>query len=191
MELLKNSTLPPYTQEQLVVLVQQNDEQAFNTLVDEFLPIIRAKAVMFKKLEADDLVQEGLLGLWSAVQTYDSNKSASFKTYANKCIDNRMFTGANKSRCKKYIPTELIISLDNKDFMQVAGGLSPEQRMIDRESYIGMIRHIKKILSQREFSVLGYYLAGYSYIQIAQKLGTTPKVVDNALQRIRKKLKHK
>ncbi len=190
MEFLNDSAPTAYTLEQLALLIQKNDEQAFNTLVDKFLPVIKIKASKFTQLESDDLVQEGLLGLWSAVQTYDPEKSASFKTYANKCIDNRMLTGASKTKGKKFIPSELMISLDNSDFTQITGEQSPEQRMIDQEAYLGMIKRIKGLLSGTEFSVLGYYLAGYSYGQIAEKLGTNAKAVDNALQRIRNKLKH-
>lgn len=188
--LLNNDAQNHCDLEQLALLAQKSDDESFNSLVDGFLPVIKIKASKFTQVETDDLVQEGLLGLWSAVQTYDKEKSASFKTYANKCINNRMITVASKIKGKKHIPRELIISLEDSNFTEITGGLSPEQSMIDRESYLGMIKRVKSLLSSTEFSVLGYYLAGYSYEQIAKKLGTNAKAVDNALQRIRCKLKH-
>lgn len=176
--------------EKLVIKIQTNDETAFETLVNKYLPIIRAKVQKYSMLaDSEDLVQEGLLGLWSAAQTYNYDSSASFKTYANKCIDNRINTGANKSKGKKHIPTELLIYLDSEDSSQLKDKSTPEQHIIERENYITTINRIKNVLSVKEFKVLSYYLAGNSYSQIAVLLDTNVKAIDNAIQRIRKKLK--
>lgn len=176
--------------EKLVIKIQTNDETAFEALVNKYLPAVKAKAQKYSMLaDSEDLVQEGLFGLWSAAQTYNCNSSASFKTYAYKCIDNRINTGANKCKGKKHIPTDLLIYLDSDDSTQLKDKSTPEQRIIERENYITTINRIKTVLSVKEFKVLSYYLAGNSYKQIADLLGTNVKAIDNAIQRIRKKLK--
>ena len=170
--------------------IQANNETAFESLVDKYLPVIKVKAQKYCMLaDMDDLIQEGLLGLWSAVQTYNFDSTASFKTYAYKCIDNRINTGANKGKGKKHIPTELLIYLDSDDSTQLKDKSTPEQHIIERENYFTTINRIKSILSVKEFKVLSFYLAGNSYKQIAELLETDTKAVDNAVQRIRRKLK--
>lgn len=176
--------------EELVIKIQKNNETAFEILADKYLPIIRAKVQKYSMLvDCEDLIQEGLLGLWSAAQTYNFDNIASFKTYAYKCIDNRINTGANRCKGKKHIPTELLIYLDSDDSTQLKDKSTPEQRVIERENYITTINRIKNVLSAKEFKVLSYYLTGNSYKQIADSLGTNIKAIDNAIQRIRKKLK--
>ena len=176
--------------EKLVMKIQSNNETAFESLVDKYLPIIKAKVQKYCMLaDSDDLIQEGLLGLWSAAQTYNFDSTASFKTYAYKCIDNRINTGANKCKGKKHIPKELLIYLDSDDSTQLKDKFTPEQHIIERENYFATINRIKSILSVKEFKVLSYYLAGNSYKQIAELLETNTKAIDNAVQRIRKKLK--
>ncbi len=178
-------------EEELALQAQTNNGLAFNILADLYEPIIIFKANKFKKLaDRDDLVQEGLLGLWGAVQTYNPNKSASFKTYANKCIDNRILSGVNKANGKKHIPSELLVYLGSDELNQVKDNVTPEQSLIERENYIGFIKRIKSKLSKREFTVLSYHTAGKSYKQIAEILQMDIKAVDNAIQRIRKKLKY-
>ncbi len=177
------------TDENLVLQTQNNDEYAFDTLVSRYLPLIRIKTDKYIDTDKDDLVQEGLLGLWSAVQTYDPQKNAAFKTYAFICIENRMISGAKKGKGKKHIPSELLIYLDSDELGQIKDSNSPEQSIIERESYTGTVKHIKDILSTKEFKVLSYYLAGNTYGQIAEILNCDVKAVDNAIQRIRKKLK--
>lgn len=176
--------------EKLVIKIQSSDETAFESLVSKYLPAIKAKVQKYSMLaDSEDLIQEGLLGLWSAAQTYNFNSNASFKTYAYKCIDNRINTGANKCKGKKHIPTELLIYLDSDDSTQLKDKSTPEQRIIEHENYLTTINRIKNVLSVKEFKVLSYYLAGNSYKQIADFLGTNTKAIDNAIQRIRKKLK--
>lgn len=185
-EYISKNTL---TDEELALQTQNNDEYAFNTLVNLYLPIIRIKASKFKDIDLDDLVQEGLLGLWSAAQTYDTNKNATFKTYAFKCIDNRLVSGAKMGKGKKQVPQELLIYLDGDQNVQLKDNGNPEQSVIEHENYTVMVKHIKDILSKKEFKVLSYYLAGNTYGQIAEILDCDVKAVDNAIQRIRKKLK--
>lgn len=178
------------TDEKLALQIQNNDEYAFDTLVNRYLPLIRIKADKYVDTDKEDIVQEGLLGLWSAVQTYNPHKNASFKTYALVCIENRMISGIKRGKGKKHIPSDLLISLDSDEFGQIKGSNSPEQSIIEHESYRGMVKYIKEVLSARELKVLSYYLAGNTYGQIAEILDCDIKAVDNAIQRIRKKLKH-
>ncbi len=185
-EYISKNTL---TDEELALQAQNNNEYAFNTLVNLYLPVIRIKAGKFKDTDVDDLIQEGLLGLWSAAQTYDPTRNATFKTYAFKCIDNRLISGAKIGKGKKHIPQELLIYLDSDENVQLKDNSSPEQSVIEHENYTVMVKHIKDILSKKEFKVLSHYLAGNTYGQIAEILDCDVKAVDNAIQRIRKKLK--
>ncbi len=176
--------------EKLIMKIQAGNEGAFEILVDKYLPVINAKAQKYRTIaDVDDLIQEGLLGLWSAAQTYEFNRNTLFKTYAYKCIDNRINTGANKYTGKKHIPTELLIYLDSEESTQLKDKRTPEQQIIDRENYTVAINRIKSLLSVKEYKVLSYYLVGNSYKQIAKALDSDVKSIDNAIQRIRKKLK--
>lgn len=180
----------PGEDEKLIQDIQTGNESAFEQLVDKYLPAINAKAQKYRTVaDVDDLIQEGLLGLWSAAQTYEFNRNTSFRTYAYKCIDNRINTGANKYTGKKHIPTELLIYLDSEDSTQLKDKRTPEQQIIERENYTVTINRIKSLLSVKEYKVLSYYLVGNSYQQIAKALNSDVKSIDNAIQRIRKKLK--
>ncbi len=185
-----NNARHPGEDEKLIMKIQAGDESAFELLVDKYLPVINAKVQKYRTIaDVDDLIQEGLLGLWSAAQTYDFNHNTLFKTYAYKCIDNRINTGANKYTGKKHIPSELLIYLDSEDSTQLKDKHTPEQQIIDRENYTAAINRIKSLLSVKEYKVLSYYLVGNSYKQIAKTLNSDVKSIDNAIQRIRKKLK--
>lgn len=175
----------------LVLRAQSGDEDAFNSLVKIYEPVIYFKANKFKETaEAEDLVQDGLMALWGAVQTYDQSKGAAFKTYANRCIDNRIFSGISKVSTKKSIPKDLLVYLDGDETVQAENSVSPEQSIIDRESYITFVKNIKNKLSDMELAVLSHHTSGKSYRQIADILHTEVKAVDNAIQRIRKKLRN-
>lgn len=182
-----------FTDGQLASLVSNNDSFAFVELTARYLPLVKAKAARFRStmLETDDLCQEGLMGLLNAARTYDSAGGASFKTYAGVCITNRMIMACRTAANQKNLPLNNFISLSDHDTeLGVSDNTTnPETVLIDSESLELMRQRMEQMLSQMELRVLMLYLDGCSYSEISSKLGITFKAADNALQRVRLKLK--
>ena len=152
--------------------------------------------------DSDDLIQEGMIGLFKAVRDYDIGRDASFSTFADLCVSRQMYTAVQASRRQKHIPLNTYISLDNSagtnregeeeklvNVLAFRSGQSPEEMVIDRENVTQLERTIEKELSSFEKQVLDLYLTGMGYQQIARVLGKDDKSTDNALQRIKTKLK--
>ncbi len=133
----------------------------------------------------DDIVQDVTFSIYSSINSFDETKS-SFATFANTIIKRVIISYIKKSNRKKDIPEELLQPLDN---IQVPDFNSPEKILLDKEQFKDFTDNIKLELSNLEFKVLNLFLSGLSYEDIADKLGIAPKAVDNALSRIRKKLK--
>ena len=157
--------LDSMTDEQLASQAQNGSDQAAGCLIARYLPMAAARAVGFfgPGLEQDDLVQEGLLGLWSAVKSFDPQRGASFSTFASQCVGQAM-------------------QLPDRD--------DPEAAFIEKESQQLRSRKMQRLLSPREWAVLERYLKGESYQEISEHLGISAKAVDNALQRVRRKLQN-
>lgn len=173
------------TDDELVLIALTNDE-AYSELISRYLPSIRRLSRVYTKSSADrdDLVSEGILGLMNAVKTYSSDKGASFSTYAGVCVNNRMLTALKKSlRIQKREE-----SLDEFD---ASGGSSPEKIVIDREALNEIFSEVSENLTELERTVFLQYLGGDSYDDIAKGLDIDRKAVDNALARVRKKLRKK
>ncbi len=182
-----------YTDIQLANLVNRGNSDAFVELTTRYMSLIRAKAAPFRctMLECDDLCQEGLWGLLSAARTYDSAGKAGFRTYAGVCISNRIITAYRAAASRKNLPLNDFVSLsdDDSEMDMSDSTTNPETVLMDRESVKMMRQRIKQNLSKMEQRVLMLYLGGCSYHEIAAKLSVTSKAVDNALQRVRLKLK--
>lgn len=169
---------------------EKNASSAINTLILRYLPIIRTIAMDFKKsdLETDDFVQEGLFSLIQAIKTYDETKEASFSTYVSICVRRRLLSIV-KVR-KKDFPNDVLVSLNNNnEVLNLGGSDCVEDELVNRDAYEILMKKINNVLSPFEQSVFNCYLDVFTYEEIALALGTTPKSVDNALQRIRKKLR--
>ncbi len=176
--------------ETLVCQIQEGKGELFNIIADRYFSVIKTKAFSLSITDTEDSIQEGLMGLWSAVQTYDFTKNIKFRTYAFRCIENAILSGIKRNMGKKQIPKGNIVYLDGDDTHFIQDTLpSPEDSIIQQEDYLCMIEKIKCVLSKKELRVLSYYLAGNSYQQIAHIMNCDKKAVDNAIQRIRKKLK--
>lgn len=177
----------------LAELVKEGDSEAFAELTARYMFLVRAKAAPFHsaQMEIDDLCQEGLLGLLSAAQTYNPAGHASFRTYAGICIANRVIMAYRSAASRKNRPLCNFVSLSESGAPELSlpGGSDPEALLSDSESVHMMWRRIKAELSPLEFQVLQLYLGGYSYGEIAQRLAISSKTADNALQRVRTKLK--
>ena len=135
---------------------------------------------------------KSLLGLFKAVRDYKPGKEASFATFAGLCIDRQMYSAVASSQRQKHQPLNSFVSLSepvSEQELRLVDEETPEEIMISRENVIGMHERIKERLSKFEYQVLELYLKGYDYTQIAEKLGKQPKAIDNALQRIRSKVR--
>ena len=169
-----------------LTLAKCGDEAALAALIARFMPFIRvmAKRAAGPGFDFEDAVQEGYIGLFFAVKTYSVEKGATFSTYANTCIRNAVLGAVRSARRKKHALLSDAISLHEE-----ASVPGPEEATILKEQYREAVRDINTKLSGFEKDALLLSLNGQSYTQIAQALSRTPKAVDNALVRVRRKLK--
>lgn len=160
-----------------------SDEQAYSELISRFLPTVRrlARVYAFNPSDQDDLFSEGLLGLMNSVKTFNKEKNASFLTYASVCISNRMLNALKKS-------DRILKREEGLDDRVLPSAHSPESILIEREAINELVGDLK-YLSRLERDVFVLYIQGASYQNISEALGISPKSVDNALRRIRTKLR--
>lgn len=177
------------TDEELLNQINSGDESATDKIIIRYRSTVEAIAMKYinSPLEKDDLVQEGMIGLVAAIKSYNSDKGAKFVTYATRCINNSMQTALNKFSRLKDIPQSSIVELD-EDLIDNMTGLSAEDEFLAKESVSVLIDTLYEELSKFENEVLRLHIVGCSYTEIADKLGKNPKAIDNAIQRIRKKL---
>ena len=188
------------TDEKLIENIKQEDTNALDCLIQRYNDIVTMKANRFFMVgaEKEDMVQEGMIGLYKAVKSFDSEKQNSFKTFANMCIERQLITAVKNSNRQKHIPLNSSISLnaaayddnedmDKMDVLDVKTLNDPSDIIADREYFESMENKIKENLSEFELQVLREYEKGKSYAAIAEKLNAKIKSVDTAIQRIRKK----
>lgn len=173
---------------ELVELIKKGQYELFHTLIKRYQPYINATAssLSSSKNEVEDLVQEGNIALYSAVQAFDSEK-ANFKTFAARCIKNAMVDVLRKHTAKHKIPDALVASFDD---VEPEDNNTPEKIFFDNESYKLLTDSINLELSKFEHKVLSAHLSGMSYSDIAEVLDISVKSVDNSLRRVREKLKN-
>ncbi len=189
---------------ELIMRSRDGNSEVTDYLMEKYKDLVRNKARSMFILGADndDLIQEGMIGLFKAVRDYDAGRDASFYTFAELCISRQIYTAVQASRRKKHIPLNNYISLygnvsdndkdDEKyliDALQQSGALSPEEMIIDRENVEGLEQRIEESLSPFEKQVLDLYITGMSYVQIARVLGKDEKSTDNALSRLKLKIR--
>lgn len=187
------------TDDQLSQRLRKGDKSAFDALVTRYASFVRSKASAYRQtgLEEEDLIQEAVLGLLSAAESYDNQTGASFQTFAGICIERRLLTACRSAARQKHIPLNQYVSLNDEIDRKLAESqlasidlMNPENLVISREDMKRVRRRIEQTLSGLEFKVLALYLSGRTYEEIAEKLSVSPKAVDNALQRIRRKLRN-
>lgn len=184
------------TDEELQALAAQRNSGAEEALAERYARLVRACARPFflHGGDSEDLIQEGMLGLLSAIREFDADKGASFKTYAEICIRNRIQSAIRSAARKKHAPLNDGVSLDDilSDESQSLGSQyfqrSPEEQVLARETEKEFVSAYSRRLSKLEAQVLNLYLEGLSYQEMAAALERDPKAVDNAVQRIRRKL---
>lgn len=184
--------------EDLCVLYNSGDRRAEEVLISRYTALVRrcARPFFLAGGDSEDLTQEGMVGLMKAVREYASDKDASFRTFAETCVRNRLYSVLRAASRDKHLPLNQSVSLDTPffDSNSYTSGTSdmaqrnPEDFLIDREYTKSLLFVVRKQLSEFEAKILGYYLDGLSCREIAQAVGKPPKSVDNAVQRIRRKV---
>ena len=183
-----------YTDEELVELLRQGDTEVMDYLLEKYKFVVRQKARVLYLAggEADDLIQEGMIGLFKAVRDFRTDKEASFATFARVCIDRQIYSAIQNSNRQKHQPLNSYVSLNQEDESSPIWELSvenPESIIIDQETTEDLRKRISDYLSPMENKVLDLYLKGKGYVEIGGILNKSPKSVDNALQRIRSKIR--
>lgn len=200
------------TDEELIELSRGGDFAATEFLMEKYKGLVRSKARLFRLPDgdADDLIQEGMLGLFKALRDYDAGKNASFATFASLCIARQLGTAVEAAGRKKHQPLNTAVSYDTpvpeegeistrsakgtgstSTYLELLASedADPETAYISKESRRNLEENIQEVLSPLEREVLDLYLADLNYVQIAEKLGRDPKSMDNALQRIKAKVR--
>ena len=184
--------------ETLCLRVRSGDRSAEDLLIHRYTRLVRTCARPFFLCggDSEDLTQEGMIALVRAIREYAAEKEASFRTFAEICIRNRLSSVVRDASRGKHAPLNQSVSLDIPFFDpdSYTSGSShlaqrnPEEFLIDREHTKSLLAGVRKQLSEFEAKILGYYLDGLSCREIAEQVGRSPKSVDNAVQRIRRKL---
>lgn len=191
------------TDEKLIELSRDGKDEVIDYLLDKYKGLVRRKArtMFLVGGDTDDLIQEGMIGLYKAVRDYDVRKEASFLTFANLCIDRQIYSAINASNRKKHSPLNSYISFPLLNFLndnvtnelymdkQNVNHRNPEDLYIDMENVLHIEHMLEKELSAFEYEVLKMYIDGADYIEIAERMDKKPKSIDNAIQRIKKKVK--
>lgn len=191
------------TDEELIVRLRDGEEQITDYIMDKYKNLVRSKAgsMFILGADRDDLIQEGMIGLFKAIRDYDCGRDASFFTFAELCISRQMYSAVQAAGRMKHIPLNSYISLyggstgqgeeeENGVLAILAdNGLNPEDFVIDKENVENLEKQIEQELSAFEKQVLDLYMTGMSYSQIAKVLGRDEKSTDNALQRLKSKIK--
>lgn len=175
----------------LTSLAKAGDNEALTELLNRYSNLVLKKSASFKSLsglETDDLYQEGMLGLLSAVYAYDETRNASFKTYASVLVTRKMLSALRSANSKKNIPLSEYVSIDEENNL-LSSIPTPEESLLRNEEITRINALIETRLSKTEKKVLKLTLLGLSYGEIAEILDCTEKSVDNSLQRIRRKFR--
>ncbi|SCC37591.1 RNA polymerase, sigma 30 subunit, SigH [[Bacillus] enclensis] len=187
--------------EEIIEAVHQGNSEALDFLIKKYRNFVRAKARSYFLIGADkeDIVQEGMIGLYKAIRDYKEDKLTSFKAFAELCITRQIITAIKTATRQKHIPLNSYVSLDkpiyddesDRTLLDVISGtkvMNPEELIINREEFDNMEDKMAQLLSDLERKVLALYLDGQSYQEISEELNRHVKSIDNALQRVKRKL---
>jgi RNA polymerase sporulation-specific sigma factor len=184
------------TDEELIQMLhghQEDSDGMMEYIMEKYKNLVRGKARAMFLIggDTDDLIQEGMIGLFKAIRDFKQDKDASFFTFANLCIERQMYNAVNNSNRMKHQPLNTYVSMSTQEWDGVSQvyGEDPENIVIDQENVQNLKEEIRSKLSKFEFEVLEYYVKGKDYLEIAAIMGKSGKSIDNALQRIRTKLK--
>lgn len=200
----KEASLPCYSEmldEDLVEAAKRGDERASEFLINKYRNFVRVKAKAYFLVGADreDIIQEGMIGLYKAIRDFRRDKLSSFRAFAELCITRQIITAIKTATRQKHIPLNSYISLNkpiydedsDRTLLDVISGMKvsdPEELVINQEASARMRARIRRNLSELEHRVLTAYLQGKSYQEMANELQRHVKSIDNALQRVKRKL---
>lgn len=190
------------TDEELIVATQNGDDAAENQLFERYKDLVTkiSRGYFIVGGDIEDLIQEGMIGLYKAIKGFSPQKDASFKTFATICIKHQIQTAIKRASANKNKPLSSAVSLqsfdktsENMDYLplELVLEVTPAERAIDKENFFALKQSIKECLSDFEIKILKQYLQGYSYKEIASHLNISQKSIDNALSRIKSKLRAK
>jgi RNA polymerase sporulation-specific sigma factor len=187
--------------EEIIELVHKGESGALDYLIQKYRNFVRAKARSYFLIGADkeDIVQEGMIGLYKAIRDFKEDKLSSFKAFAELCITRQIITAIKTATRQKHIPLNSYVSLDkpiydeesDRTLMDVISGakvMDPEELIINQEEFDNIEVKMSELLSDLERKVLALYLDGQSYQEISEELNRHVKSIDNALQRVKRKL---
>ncbi|MDY4692814.1 MAG: RNA polymerase sporulation sigma factor SigH [Blautia sp.] len=184
--------------EELIARAKSGDSEVVDYLMEKYKGLVKNKARTMYLIggENDDLIQEGMIGLFKAVRDFRPGRDAAFQTFARVCVERQMYNAIKNSNRQKHQPLNSYISLSgekegNEDPLKDMWVENPESIIIDRENVRNLEKEISSALSPMENQVLKLYLNGSAYTEIARILKKSPKSVDNALSRIRGKIREK
>ena len=198
---MKNLDYSKLSDNELVALANKGDDVAMSVLMETYKNFVRAKTRAYFLIGADrdDIIQEGMLGLFKAIRDYKPDKNASFRSFAELCVTRQIITAIKTATRQKHSPLNTYVSLNKPVFEEEnertlielinnRDNLNPEEILINREEFVLKDKKIRENLSAFENTVFALFSEGITYQEIAVKLGKTPKSIDNALQRIKKKI---
>ena len=193
------------TDDEMITSIREGDKSLVEVLINKYKDMVRARAKSMYILgaEPEDLIQEGMIGLFKAVQDYDIGRDASFSTFAQLCISRQIFNAVQASKRLKHIPLNTYVSLYGGDSDNESGDkstdlienvpskkdINPEEMFIDKENVETLEKKLEEVLSDLEKQVPELSMTGMGYVEIAKVLGKDEKSTDNALQRARGKVK--
>lgn len=197
-----DDTFDHLTDEEIILEIKANcDDHALDYLINKYRPFVRAKTRTYFLIGADseDIVQEGMIGLYKAIRDFRTDKLSSFRAFAELCVTRQIITAIKTATRQKHIPLNSYISINkpiydedsDRTLLDVLPGgqvSDPEELVISQEEYIDIEEKMADILSELEWRVLMSYLDGKSYQEIATALNRHVKSIDNALQRVKRKL---
>ena len=197
-----NSAHNTVDDEKIVLSAKAGNEKALNYIINKYKSYVRAKTKTYFLIGADkeDIFQEGMIGLYKAIRDYKEDKLTSFKAFADVCITRQIITAVKTATRQKHIPLNSYISLNKplyeddaeRTLIDIIGSSDkisdPEEMMITREEIAAMEDKLNKVLSKLELNVLTLYLEGKSYQEVAEEMNRHVKSIDNALQRVKRKL---
>ncbi|HEY9060993.1 MAG TPA: RNA polymerase sporulation sigma factor SigH [Pseudobacteroides sp.] len=187
--------------EEVILDARSGDSIALEYLINKYRSFVRAKARTYFLIGADreDIIQEGMIGLFKAIRDFREDKLSSFRAFAELCITRQIITAIKTATRQKHIPLNSYVSLNRPvfdeesdrtlmDLISEESVSDPEEMIINREEFNGIEEKMGEILSGLEWEVLSLYLQGRSYQEIAEELDRHVKSIDNALQRVKRKL---
>lgn len=188
------------TDEQLIQKLRGGDEKVMDYILNKYKPFVRKKANAMYLIggETDDLIQEGMIGLFKAIRDYKEEREASFFHFAELCVTRQLYSAVEASNRKKHAPLNFYISFSAtegeegatlEDMLGTDSLSNPEELVISQENQRIFLDRLRQKLSSFEREVLDLYLSGMNYQQIAEQMKKSPKSIDNALQRIKGKIR--